>query len=126
VVPRTIRPFYKGDFFIGGFMIGTVISGILVIYSVAKSLYIATTRKNGRVLKYDITSLSQKDQKEFNNLVSNLLSNITFFLGIALYLIDTSTEYGLYIGILFLIGVAVLDFIFIKRVIPKEYEKLRG
>lgn len=107
-------------------MLVTIISIVLVVYGLAKSLYIANTRRQGRVLNYDISVLGEKEQREFYNLVSNLLSNITFFIGVGLYFINLTSDYGIYFGILFIVGVIVLDYVFIKNVFPKEYKNLRG
>ncbi len=106
--------------------IGTVIAVVLVVYSVGKTLWIASTKKGGTVMGYDIEVLSERKAKEFQNFITNLLTTLTFFFGMILYLIDIYTEWGLYTGIIFTVVVILLDIYFVRRLFPREYKKIRG
>lgn len=106
--------------------VGYVIAGVLVVYSVIKTLLIIRSKKDGKVLGYDLRVLTEKNAKEFQNLITNLLSNLTFFFGTTLYLLNVYTDYGLYIGIAFVLLVAYFDYYFVKKLFPKEYKRIRG
>ncbi len=107
-------------------MIALIMSGTLVVYSVVKTLYIANSKKNNKLIGYDVSVLNDKDAKEFSNYITNLLSNLTFFYGTLLYVLDVYTDYGIYIGIAFVALTAIQDYYFIKKLFPREYKRLRG
>ena len=92
----------------------TIMAGILVVYSVIKTLYIVRSRNEFKILTYDTSYLSEKDRKEFNNFITNLLSNLTFFYGTLIYVLGIYTEVGVYIGIALMILVVVSVVILIK------------
>ena len=104
----------------------TIIAGFLVILSVVMTLIIARSKKDGKLLSYDMEVLNEKDAREFSNLIANLLSNVTFFYGVILYVLDMYVDYGLYIGIGLLILTVIQDIYFIRVLFPKEYKKIRG
>ena len=107
-------------------MIATIIAGFLVVFSVIKTLLIARSKKDGKLLSYDMEVLNEKEAREFSNFITNLLSNLTFFYGTLLYVLNIYTEIGTYLGIGFLVLAIVQDIYFIRVLFPKEYKKIRG
>ncbi len=106
--------------------IGTIIAVVLVVYSVGKTLWIASSKKGGTILGYDLEVLGDKHAKEFQNFITNLLTTLTFFFGMILYIVDIYTEWGLYTGIFFVVAIGLLDYYFIKKLFPREYKRIRG
>lgn len=107
-------------------MIASIIAGILIAYSLVKTVWIAKSKTDSKLLGYDIFVFNDKEAREFSNLITNLLTTLTFLYGTTLYVANIYTDYGLIIGIALLILVIVQDIYFIKVFLPKEYNRMRG
>jgi len=107
-------------------MIGIILAGILLVYSLVKSVYVMKKKSEESVFGYDTTNLSDKDRREFSNLVTNTLSNLTFFYGTITYVVNVYTKYGIITGIGLIVLVVIQDYYFTKKLFPREYNRIRG
>ncbi len=107
-------------------MIATILAGILLAYSLVKSVYLMKRKSEESVFGYDTSGLSDKDKREFSNLITNTLTNLTFFYGTIVYVVNIYTDYGIITGIGLLILVIIQDYYFTKSLFPREYNKIRG
>jgi|GEM_PF-6322388 len=106
--------------------IGIVIAAIVVLYSTFKTVYIGRRKTESTLLGYDMTVFDIKKAKEFSNLIVNGLVNATFIVGVIIFIIDYTTEFGMIAGIVLAVLVIVIDIVMLKVLIPKEYEKMKG
>ncbi|XMB87392.1 hypothetical protein RJG79_06220 [Mycoplasmatota bacterium WC44] len=104
---------------------GIILASVLVVYSMAKTLYLIKTKKENKLLNFDLSILKSDKRKEFSNYVTNLFSNLTFFYGMIIYLVDLYSDYELLIGIILIILTIIQDYYFIKKVFPNEFNKLK-
>ena len=107
-------------------MISTILAGILLAYSLVKSVYVMKKKSDESVFGYDTSKMSDTDKREFSNLVTNTLSNLTFFYGTIVYVVNLYTKYGIIVGIGLIVLVVIQDYYFTKKLFPREYNRIRG
>ena len=107
-------------------MIATILAGILLAYSLVKSVYVMKKKSDESIFGYDTSNLSDKDKREFSNLITNTLSNLTFFYGTIVYVVNIYTKYGIITGIALIVLVILQDYYFTKKLFPREYNRIRG
>ncbi len=104
---------------------GILFAGFLVVYSTLKTVLIGRRKTDTTLLGYDISVLTNEQHVAFGNIIKNVVINLTFFLGILIFMIDNFTEYGLYAGICITIFSFGMDYYVMKFFIPKQYDKIK-